>query len=106
MAFLTKDKVFSRKWITDYLFIIAGSFILAASFVFFVTPHKIIPGGVYGISIVVHYLSAGVFSFWPEGIPVGLFALLIDIPLIIAGIKVLGPKFGVNNCRISINSGI
>jgi uncharacterized membrane-anchored protein YitT (DUF2179 family) len=106
MAFLTKDKIFSKKWIIDYFFIIIGSFILAASFVFFVTPHKIIPGGVYGISIVVHYLTAGVFSFWPDGIPVGMFALLIDIPLIIIGIKVLGPKFGVKTITGSVLTAV
>jgi uncharacterized membrane-anchored protein YitT (DUF2179 family) len=106
MAFLTKDKIFSKKWIIDYFFIILGSFILAASFVFFVTPHKIIPGGVYGISIVVHYLTAGVFSFWPDGIPVGMFALLIDIPLIIIGIKVLGPKFGVKTITGSVLTAV
>jgi uncharacterized membrane-anchored protein YitT (DUF2179 family) len=106
MAFLTKDKIFSKKWIIDYFFIIVGSFILAASFVFFVTPHKIIPGGVYGISIVVHYLTAGAFSFWPDGIPVGMFALLIDIPLIIIGIKVLGPKFGVKTITGSVLTAV
>ena len=74
MAFLTKDKIFSKKWISDYLLIIVGSFILATSFVFFITPHKIVPGGVYGIAIVVHYLTEGVFSFWPDGVPVGFFA--------------------------------
>lgn len=106
MAFLTKDKIFSKKWLIDYLFIIVGSFILAASFVFFITPHKIVPGGVYGISIIVHYLTEGVFSFWPEGIPVGLFALLIDIPLIIAGIKILGPKFGVKTITGSVLTAV
>lgn len=106
MAFLTKDKIFSKKWIIDYLFIIIGSFILATSFVFFITPHKIVPGGVYGISIVVHYLTEGVFPFWPEGIPVGLFALLIDIPLIIAGIKVLGPKFGIKTITGSVLTAV
>lgn len=102
MAFVSKDKIFSKKWIADYLLIVAGSFILAASFVFFITPHKIVPGGVYGISIVVHYLTEGVFSFWPEGVPVGLFALMLDIPLIIAGIKVLGPRFGIKTVIGSI----
>ncbi len=106
MAFLTKDKIFSKKWISDYLFIIIGSFILAASFVFFITPHKIVPGGVYGISIVVHYLTEGVFPFWPEGIPVGLFALLIDIPLIIIGIKILGPKFGMKTITGSVLTAV
>ena len=95
MAFLTKDRIFSRKWISNYLFIAIGSFILAVSFVFFITPHKIVPGGVYGISIVVHFLTRGLFSFWPEGIPIGLFGLLLNIPLTIAGIKILGPRFGV-----------
>ncbi|MEN8115911.1 MAG: YitT family protein [Bacteroidota bacterium] len=95
MAFLSKDKAFSKKWITDYLFILTGSFILAAGFVYFVSPHKIVPGGVYGIAIVVHYMTEGIFSFWPEGIPIGLFGLVLNIPLTIAGIKILGPRFGV-----------
>ena len=95
MTFLVKDKAFSKKWIKDYIFILIGSFILAAGFVYFVTPHKIVPGGVYGIAIVVHYLTEGIFSFWPNGIPIGLFGLILNIPLTIAGIKILGPRFGV-----------
>ena len=95
MAFLTKDKLFSKKWFIDYFYILIGSLILAAGFVYFITPHKIVPGGVYGIAIVVHYLSVGVFSFWPDGIPIGLFGLILNIPLTIAGIKILGPRFGI-----------
>ena len=95
MSFLSKDKLFSKKWFTDYLFIVIGSFILATGFVYFITPHKIVPGGVYGIAIVVHYLSEGLFSFWPNGIPIGLFGLVLNIPLTIAGIKILGPRFGM-----------
>ncbi len=95
MAFLSNDKIFSKKWIKDYLLIIAGSFILAAGFVYFVTPHRIVPGGVYGVAIVVHFLTQGIFSFWPDGIPIGLFGLVLNIPLTIAGIKILGPRFGV-----------
>ena len=95
MPILNSDRVFSKKWFIDYTLIIIGSFILAAGFVFFITPHRIVPGGVYGIAIVVHYLTPGVFSFWPEGIPIGLFGLLLNIPLTVAGIRILGPKFGV-----------
>ncbi len=86
MAFLRKEKIFSRKWLIDYTFIIVGSFILAAGFVLFITPYKIVPGGVYGISIVLHYVL---------GTPVGLMALAFDIPLTIIGVKVLGPRFGI-----------
>ena len=95
MAFLTKEKIFSKQWLIDYAFIIIGSFILATGYVYFITPHKIVPGGVYGIAIVVHHLTKGMFSFWPDGFPVGLFGLILNIPLTIAGIKILGPRFGI-----------
>lgn len=86
MAFISKEKIFSKKWWINYTLIVIGSFILAAGFVLFITPYKIVPGGVYGISIVLHYLF---------GTPVGLVALAFDIPLTIIGIKVLGPRFGM-----------
>lgn len=86
MAFLQKDKLFSKEGLKNYSLIVLGSFILAAGFVLFVTPYKIVPGGVYGISIVLHYLF---------GTPVGMMALAFDIPLTIIGVKILGPRFGV-----------
>jgi len=95
MAFLQNEKIFSLKWFKNYSLIVLGSFILAVGFVFFITPHKIVPGGVYGIAIVVHYLTKGMFSFWPDGIPVGLFGMMLDIPLILIGIRILGPRFGI-----------
>ncbi len=95
MSFIPKEKIFSLKWFKDYSLIVIGSFILAVGFVYFISPHKIVPGGVYGIAIVVHYMSQGWFSFWPDGIPIGLFGLILNIPLTIAGIKILGPRFGV-----------
>ncbi|MCD6658961.1 MAG: YitT family protein [Lentimicrobium sp.] len=95
MAFVQNEKLFSKKWFIAYSLIVIGSFILAAGFVFFINPYNIVPGGVYGIGIVVHHLSKGWFSFWPTGIPIGLFGLVLNIPLTIIGIKVLGPRFGV-----------
>jgi uncharacterized membrane-anchored protein YitT (DUF2179 family) len=95
MIFLPKDKVFSMRWFKDYSLIVTGSFILAVGFVFFISPHRIVPGGVYGIAIVVHYLTPGMFPFWPDGFPIGLLGLILNIPLTIAGIKILGPRFGV-----------
>lgn len=83
---LIKEKPFSRKWFFSYSLITVGAICLASSFVLFITPYKIVPGGVYGISIVMHYLL---------GTPVGLVALCFDIPLTILGIRFLGPRFGV-----------
>jgi uncharacterized membrane-anchored protein YitT (DUF2179 family) len=85
MAFIQKDKVFSKKWLINYSLILVGSFILASGFVLFITPYKIVPGGVYGIAIIIHYIL---------GTPVGLTALSMDIPLTLIGIRVLGPRFG------------
>ncbi|MFO7723366.1 MAG: YitT family protein [Bacteroidales bacterium] len=95
MSFLSKEKLFSKAWFRAYLFIAIGTFIMAAGFVFFISPHKLAPGGVYGIAIVLHHLTKGMFSFAPEGLPIGIVALSMDIPLTIIGIKVLGPRFGV-----------
>ncbi|NOY95373.1 MAG: YitT family protein [Chlorobi bacterium] len=95
MAFITKDKLFSREWFANYLLILVGTFILAAGFVYFISPHKIVPGGVFGIAIIIHHLTKGLFSVWPNGIPIGLFGLILNIPLTIIGVKVLGPRFGV-----------
>lgn len=95
MIFLPKDKVFSGEWFKNYFFIILGAFIMAAGYVFFITPYKIVPGGVFGISIVIHYVTKGLFSFAPEGLPVGTMGLLMNIPLTIIGIRILGPRFGV-----------
>jgi len=95
MAFIVKEKLFTREWFKNYSLILVGSFIMAAGYVFFITPYKIVPGGVYGISIVVHYLTEGLLGFFPDGLPVGLMGLVLNIPLTIIGIKVLGPRFGI-----------
>lgn len=89
------EKIFSKKWFISYSLIVIGSFILAAGFVFFISPYKIVPGGVYGIAIVIHYLTEGMLSWAPSGFPIGLMGLILNIPLTIIGIKILGPRFGV-----------
>jgi uncharacterized membrane-anchored protein YitT (DUF2179 family) len=89
------EKIFSKKWFISYSLIVIGSIILAAGFVFFISPYKIVPGGVYGIAIVIHYLTEGVFSWAPSGLPIGLMGLIMNIPLTIIGIKILGPRFGI-----------
>lgn len=59
---------------------------MAVGYVYFIIPYKIVPGGIYGISIVLHYLLHT---------PIGLVALAFNIPLTLIGIKVLGPRFGI-----------
>jgi uncharacterized membrane-anchored protein YitT (DUF2179 family) len=77
----------TKRAILDYTLIISGAFILAAGFVFFINPYNIVPGGVYGIGIVVHHLV--------PAIPVGTFGLVLNVPLTLLGIKILGARFGL-----------
>jgi len=86
MGYTTKEKLFSAAWFRVWAFIISGTFIMATGFVLFISPYKLAPGGVYGIAIILHHM----FNF-----PIGLSGLLMDIPLTIIAIKILGPRFGV-----------
>ncbi len=86
MAFQNKEKIFSRKWCISYILIILGAFIMASGYVLFVSPYKIVPGGVYGIGIILYHLM---------GWQIGLTGLALNIPLAIIGVKILGPRFGV-----------
>lgn len=85
MGFTSKEKLFSWPWFKALFLILAGTFIMAVAFVYFISPYKLAPGGTYGIAIVLHHLL-----HWPTG----FVALAIDIPLLLIGLKVLGPRFG------------
>ena len=88
---MTSDK--RKKLIKDYIRIILGAFIVAIAYVFFITPHKIIPGGVYGISIILHYKTIGLFSIFTDGLPIGATSLCFNIPLVIIAYKIFGQGF-------------
>ncbi len=105
MTYVFNEKLFSRRWLLDYGMITIGSFILAVGYVFFITPHKIVPGGVFGIGIIVHYLTKGM-TIWSDGFPIGLFSLLVNIPLAYIAIKLIGPRFGVKTVYGFISSSL
>jgi len=87
-------KVNLRKGATDYTLIVVGALLQAVSYVLFLAPYKIVPGGVYGISIVIHHVTEGLFSFFPDGLPMGATALCFNIPLLFLAIKKLGISSG------------
>ena len=74
------------KWWTSWIGIFAGCIIMAAGFVYFINPYNIVPGGVYGASIVLHNLM--------PSIQVGTFGYCFDVPLLIISVLVLGSKLG------------
>ena len=97
MLGLVKDKRFSLTWFVNYGMILIGSLVMAFGYVSFVVPHKIVPGGVYGLSIIIHHMF---------GLPTGVVALVLNIPLVIWGIRVLGPRFGAKTILgLALTSG-
>lgn len=75
-----------RKIITSWVNIFVGCTIMAAGFVYFINPYALVPGGVYGASIVLHNLFPSV--------QVGTFGYMFDIPLLILSVLLLGAKLG------------
>lgn len=76
----------SSKWYINYALVTLGSVILAFGLVVFIVPFKIVPGGVYGTAIMLSKLT---------GVPIGMLALGLNIPLLFWGVRVLGAGFGV-----------
>ncbi|WP_329903406.1 YitT family protein [Porphyromonas pogonae] len=78
----------------DFLLIFFGSLIQAVGYSIFIAPFNIVPGGVYGISIIINHLSKGVFETFPNGLPIGTVALFFNIPLFLLATKRLGKLSG------------
>ncbi len=82
-----------RKEIMDWISVTLGTFILAVGFVLFINPYNIVPGGVYGAGVVLHYLF--------PSIEVGTFGWCLDIPLLIISIIIFGRGFGIKTIASS-----
>ena len=75
-----------KKEVSSYLLLILGSALFAVGDVMFVNPYHLAPGGVYGLANVFNAL-------W--GWKISVSGICMDIPLLIIGTIILGPKFGV-----------
>lgn len=74
----------------DFLLISVGSFLLAVGYALFLAPVNIVPGGVYGLSIILNHLSqpwADTYGHWLE---IGTIALGFNIPLFLLALSSLG----------------
>ena len=73
-------------WWRSMCIIVLGCLIMATGYAYFVSPYNIVPGGVYGMGIVLH-------NIFPS-IQVGTFGYMIDVPLLMSAIVVFGRQFG------------
>ena len=74
----------TKRRIINCVNIILGSTLVALSINMFFLRLKIAPGGVSGLSTVLHYIT---------NIPVGTIVILLNIPLFVMGILEFGKKF-------------
>ena len=81
-----KENLTSRSFWASWATIVAGCTVMALGFVLFINPYNIVPGGVYGASIVLHHIF--------PSIKVGTFGYMFDIPLLIISAIFLGSKLG------------
>ena len=72
--------------ILSYALVALGSLMFAVGDVMFVNPYHLAPGGVYGLANVFNALF---------GWKISVAGICMDIPLLIIGTIVLGPRFGI-----------
>lgn len=75
---LPPNLIKTLRTIQDYLLITAGALIIAANVPLFLEPNQVVSTGVTGIAMLAYFS-------W--GWPIGLVTLLINLPLILAGIR-------------------
>ncbi len=76
----------SWAWWRSWFLIFFGCILMGTGFVLFVNPYNFVPGGVYGMGIVLH-------NIFPS-VQVGTFGYMFDIPLMITAMLVFGGQFG------------
>ena len=74
--------------------ILLGCFIAAIGLVYFINPYGIVPGGAFGISIVLH----AIFPF----MKIGTLGLIIQIPLLLVSGLILGGRLGIRTLVAAI----
>lgn len=77
----------------EYIGITIGCALMGFGLVLFLEPNTIAPGGVTGLAIVIQKLT---------GIPIDITNIVINAPLFIAGILILGGAFGMKTAYATV----
>ena len=83
---IMKKVEFSKTILIEYIIIAIGSAIMSLGIAMLVDVF-IVPGGASGLSMALYYI-------FDENIPIGLLKWIINIPLFIWGLIILGKQFG------------
>ena len=88
--FISNPTITGKHVANDLFLVLIGAILQAAAYSIFIAPAGIVPGGVYGISIGINHLTEGLWSLFPEGLPIGKVSLCFNIPLFLLAARKLG----------------
>ncbi|MBQ9782642.1 MAG: YitT family protein [Clostridia bacterium] len=89
---LTKKEIFEE--IKGYVFMVVGCIAYGASTALFLEPNGIVAGGVTGLAVLINLV-------FKTPISVGVWFIVINLPILILAIKSQGIKF-ILRCLITI----
>lgn len=81
-------KMNMRTEVKNQCLILVGSIALAAGVALFLAPNRIATGGTPGMAILLNYLI---------DLPIGLLMLMINLPLLALGYRILGRSFAIRS---------
>ena len=73
-----------KRHLVDLLLLVSGSVVMAL----FLIPHQVVPGGVGGLAMIANHFFKT---------PIGMTSILLNIPLFVIGVRVLGKSYGVKS---------
>ncbi len=77
-----------KNYILQWLQLLIGAIIASIGLELFLIPNQVIDGGVVGLSIMGHFMV--------DGVPFGVFLVVLNIPFLYIGYKHIGKNFAVS----------
>ena len=96
-ALFASAPVFSREWLLNHAWVLVGSLVMAAGYNLFIIPHLVVPGGIIGFAQLIN-------KVW--GLPVGMTALVINVPILALASRIMGPGYGAKTVLSMIISSL
>ncbi|MCW9018238.1 MAG: YitT family protein, partial [Kangiellaceae bacterium] len=81
----------------NIILITLGSTVLACGVAFFLLPGEIATGGTPGMGMLIHFMT---------GISTGISMLIVNIPLLIAGVKFIDTPFALRTVYSMVISAV
>ena len=82
-----QKKEFKRN-LANFALVLLGSVVMAVGYSLFLIPHHFVPGGVSGIAMIINYFTR---------MPLGTLIMVLNIPVFIVCIKIMGRKYGLRS---------